>query len=200
MRLTPTCASSQVYSLSTVLPDFNFPTLWKRLPLIDMLKNVGVPPTDWEGINSHEPTDSWWDQFGQFGIRTGSMYLLSSSILGMIAALLILALFHFLKKNSLSSRASENQFAIIAPVTHCKYKQATEETIAGQRKVGNDQFDFYGTYVRWFDFWLKGIENGITKMPKLQICHGQEPMARRARMALGPDAVHSVLLAQQWAS
>jgi putative CocE/NonD family hydrolase len=35
--------------------------------------------------------------------------------------------------------------------------------------VGNAQFDFYNTYVRWFDFWLKGIENGINKMPKLQI-------------------------------
>jgi uncharacterized protein len=162
--------AAKYFSLAPVLPDISFQILWKRLPLIDMLKNVGIPPTDWEGFNSHEPTDSWWDQFGRVQdtdrFDVPSLFIDSWYDSGPADTL---DLFNFLQKNSLSSRARENQFAIIAPVTHCKFESATEQTIVGERNVGNAQYDFYNTYVRWFDFWLKGIENGITKMPKLQI-------------------------------
>ena len=41
--------------------------------------------------------------------------------------------------------------------------------MVGERSVGDAQFDFFGTYLKWFDYWLKGIDNGVTKMPKVQI-------------------------------
>jgi putative CocE/NonD family hydrolase len=80
-----------------------------------------------------------------------------------------LRLLNLLKRNSESARARDNQFAIIAPVTHCQYDKCSEQTVVGKRDLGDAQFDFYGTYVRWFDFWLKGIENGITGRPKIQL-------------------------------
>jgi putative CocE/NonD family hydrolase len=41
--------------------------------------------------------------------------------------------------------------------------------VVGERELGDARLDFYGLYLRWFDHWLKGIENGVTRMPKAQI-------------------------------
>jgi putative CocE/NonD family hydrolase len=46
---------------------------------------------------------------------------------------------------------------------------ATEHTMVGKRDLGDARLDFYGIYLRWFDHWLKGINNDVTKMPKVQI-------------------------------
>ncbi len=35
--------------------------------------------------------------------------------------------------------------------------------------MGDARFDFYGLYLRWFDDWLKGIDNGVARTPKVQI-------------------------------
>ncbi len=162
--------AARYFSLAPVFPEVDFGRLWRSLPVIDMVKKTGVPPTDWEGFVSHAPSDPWWDQFG---------YVKDSDRFD-VPALSIdswydygpadsLKLLNLLKKNSGSARARDNQFAIVAPVTHCKFDKCSEETVVGRRNLGDAQFDFYGTYVRWFEYWLKGIENGVTKMPKVQI-------------------------------
>jgi putative CocE/NonD family hydrolase len=39
----------------------------------------------------------------------------------------------------------------------------------GQRDFGDARFDYWGTYLRWYERWLKGVDNGVTRMPKVQI-------------------------------
>jgi putative CocE/NonD family hydrolase len=134
------------------------------------LKSAGLPPTDWEGFISHGPADPWWNQFGyvkdSHHFDVPALYIDSWYDYGPADTL---GLFNLLKRNSDSDRARENQFAVIAPVTHCQYDKCSEQTIVGKRDLGDSQFDFYGTYLGWFDFWLKGIENGITRRPKIQL-------------------------------
>ena len=158
------------FNLTPVIPEIDFRTLWRKLPTIDMLKSAGVPPTDWEGFISHGPADPWWNQFGyvkdSHHFDVPALYVDSWYDYGPADTL---GLFNLLKRNSDSDRARENQFAIIAPVTHCQYDKCSEQTIVGKRDLGDSQFDFYGTYLGWFDFWLKGIENGITRRPKIQL-------------------------------
>jgi len=45
---------------------------------------------------------------------------------------------------------------------------ASEHTIVGERDVGDARLNYMEIYLKWFDYWLKGIDNGITKMPKVQ--------------------------------
>jgi len=35
--------------------------------------------------------------------------------------------------------------------------------------MGDARFGYYQLYLRWFDHWLKGVDNGVTEMPHLQI-------------------------------
>ena len=45
-------------------PNVDLEKMYLTLPLIDMLKKVGGPPTDFENLASHEPADPWWGQLG----------------------------------------------------------------------------------------------------------------------------------------
>ncbi len=35
--------------------------------------------------------------------------------------------------------------------------------------MGDARFGYYDLYLRWFDHWLKGIDNGVTNMPKVRV-------------------------------
>jgi putative CocE/NonD family hydrolase len=72
------------------------------------------------------------------------------------------------REDSVSATARGNQFVIIAPGTHCSYGSATERTIVGERDLGDARIDVLDLQVRWFDYWLKGIDNGVTDRPRIQ--------------------------------
>ena len=62
-----------------------------------------------------------------------------------------------------------NQFAVIAPVTHCAFFGGSEEMMVGELNVGDARYDYEGLIYRWFDYWLKGEKNGVVKeTPKFQ--------------------------------
>jgi uncharacterized protein len=151
-------------------PRIDLDKWWWTLPAIDLLKVAGMPSTDWEGFVSHEPGDPWWDQFGyvdsrhRFDVPALQVCSWYDSVVKET-----LDLFNLLRTNAESARARDNQFVIISPTTHCKSEAATEHTIVGKRDLGDARFDYWGTYVRWFDHWLKGTDNGVTRMAKVQI-------------------------------
>ncbi len=164
---------AKFFNPAPVIPEIDFHTIWKSLPLIDMMKKAGAPPTDFEGFVSHEPADPWWDQFGY--IKDTDRFDVPALHINSWYDLCVadtLYLFNLFQRNAESTHARDNQFVIISPTTHCEsefFGVAKEETVVGERDVGDARFDYWGIYIRWFDYWLKGIDNGITNMPKVQI-------------------------------
>jgi putative CocE/NonD family hydrolase len=162
--------AASVFKLAPQLPPADWASLWRTLPLRDVVKTAGAPPSDWEGFVSHEPADPWWDQFGYVGAQdrfdTPALFLDSWHDYGPADTF---ALAELWRKNATSERTRDNVFVVVAPTTHCVYARDREQTIVGQRDLGDARFDFYGLYLRWFDRWLKGIDNGVTRMPKVQI-------------------------------
>ncbi len=163
---------SKFFNPAPLIPEIDFRTLWNTLPVIDMVKKAGVPPTDFEDFLSHESSDPWWDQFGlitdsdHFDVPALHINSWHDLYLGDT-----LYFFNLFQRNAESDRCRNNQFAIISPMTHCASEfggRARERTIVGARDMGDTRFDFWGAYIRWFDYWLKGIENGVTNMPKFQ--------------------------------
>ena len=163
-------AVTKYFTLNPSPPKVDWPELWRSLPLRDMMDKAGMPATDWEGFVSHPEGDPWWDQFGYVKetdhFDTPGLFLDSWYDYGVGDTFKLVEL---IKKNSASPRARENQFIVIAPTLHCWYEDATERTVVGTRDLGDAQFDYYGLYLRWFDYWLRGIDNGVTKMPKIQL-------------------------------
>ncbi len=148
----------------------DFGSGWRSLPLVEMLQKLGGPPTDFEGFVSHEPADPWYEQLGyvretdRFDVAV--LHVNSWYDYGVADTL---DLFNLLGEKSDSAEARQNQFALISPTVHCRSEVATRSTEVGERNVGDARLDYWGLYLRWFDYWLKGINNGVTDTVKVQI-------------------------------
>jgi len=57
---------------------------------------------------------------------------------------------------------------VVAPTPHCQEGTETEHTVIGQRDMGDARFDYVALIQRWFDHWLKGVDNGVTTEPKVR--------------------------------
>jgi uncharacterized protein len=78
-----------------------------------------------------------------------------------------LAAYNFVRSTAKGEAANE-QYAVIAPTLHCGYKRATENTIVGERSMGDARLDYDALTYAWFDHFLKGEDNGfLQKQPKV---------------------------------
>lgn len=152
------------------LPTVDYRQLWSHLPLVDIMDAAKAPPTDWREFVSHGLSDPWWDQFDYLTdadrFDVPALHVNSWYDFGVAETLYEFNLF---RRNAVSPLGRDHQYVIISPTTHCRSESATERTIVGQRDVGDARFDFHGAYLRWFDHWLKGMDNEVTRMPKVQI-------------------------------
>lgn len=152
------------------MPPLDFKEIWWSLPVIDMMRRAGAPPTDFVDCVSHESGDPWWDEFGYIDeedrfdvpvIHVNSWYDYGVAD--------TLYFFNLFQRNAESARCRDNQYVIISPTSHCGSEFTHDNHIVGERKVGNPQFNYWHIYLSWFDYWLKGNDTGIVKMPKVQI-------------------------------
>ena len=154
----------------TNLPDIDLEQLNWYLPLIDVMNEAGAPPNDWVDLITKDFGDSWWhdvmgfyngnEKFNTPAIHMSSWYDFS------VEETLFAS--NYFRENAVSKSATENQFVIIAPTGHCDFDGADENTQVGELYIGDARFDYLGTYLKWFDYWLKDQENSVTDMPKVQ--------------------------------
>jgi len=79
-----------------------------------------------------------------------------------------LAAYNHVRKTAKGEVANQ-QYAVIAPTLHCSYKRATEDTIVGERSMGDARLDYDELTYGWFDHFLKGEDNHVLeKMPKVK--------------------------------
>ena len=153
---------------AVIEPDALEPLLW-TLPVVDMMKRVGMTYTDWEDILRHDPADPWWNQFpyykGNEEVDVPALFVNSWGDFGVNETLFE---FNYFRAHSTSEKSRRNQFVIISPTTHCVSELAKSPTIVGARDLGDARKDFWTIYLKWYAFWLKGERNGITDMPHVQ--------------------------------
>ena len=76
-------------------------------------------------------------------------------------------MFNHVRKTAKPEVANQ-QWAIIAPVAHCSYTRATENTIVGERSMGDARLDYNDIMYGFFDKFLKGAsDTRIDKLPKV---------------------------------
>ncbi|MGE3466307.1 MAG: CocE/NonD family hydrolase [Pyrinomonadaceae bacterium] len=78
-----------------------------------------------------------------------------------------LAMYNHIRKTA-DKDIADKQYAVIAPVLHCSYTRATENTVVGERSMGDARLDYSKMTYDWFDHFLKGQQNDILKRPKVQ--------------------------------
>jgi len=149
----------------------DFSKAFWHLPIVDIMRDFGGPASHYEAYVSRGPADPYWDdmdyaddndQFNVPALHVNSWYD------GGINETMIL--FNLFSNNATSSRARDNQFAIISPTAHCDSEllENWDDAVIGSLSVGDIRKDYFRIYLDWLDYWLKGIDNDVTGMPKFQ--------------------------------
>ena len=78
-----------------------------------------------------------------------------------------LELYNHVRKTA-KDGVGDEQWVIIAPVGHCAYTRATEDTVVGERSMGDARLDYQEITYSFFDRYLKGEKSAkIDTMPKV---------------------------------
>lgn len=149
-------------------PKVDFATFFRTLPTIDMADRVGSPSWDWRNFFERSPDDPGWDAQGYLSpddsVTVAALHVSSWFDLAAEA----LQETEIFRTNALSPRARDAQFAIISPTVHCASEYTGNPTMTGELNVGDARLKFDEIYLKWFDYWLKGEQNGVLSMPKFQ--------------------------------
>ncbi|MHC5063758.1 MAG: CocE/NonD family hydrolase [Planctomycetota bacterium] len=161
---------SRYFDLAPEMPRVDWSQALHHLPVRDIMRHVDGPRGIYEKMIARKPNDPAWYEGGlyhddmPFGVP--SMWFMSWYD---VSTGPNLALFNHVRKNASDPEVRENQFAIIAPTLHCGFKRATEDTVVGERSMGDARLDYDSLTYGWFDYWLKGEKNGILeKTPRVQ--------------------------------
>jgi hypothetical protein len=169
--------ASKAFDLAQQLPPVDWRKALWHLPEQDILKAVDAPhgiyadtmpvPTGGRMIE-RTPNDPAWYKGGLYhddmplnlpGLWFMTWYDVSVGP--------NLALYNHVRKTAKPEIADE-QWVIIAPVTHCAYTRATEDTVVGERSMGDARLDYQEITYSFFDRFLKGEKSPkIDTMPKV---------------------------------
>ncbi|MCA6073517.1 CocE/NonD family hydrolase [Fulvivirga sedimenti] len=158
------------YDMAPEYPRVDWSEELYHLPIQDMIKNVDGPKGVFEKMVRRKPNDPAWYEGGLYhddmGFGVPSFWFVSWYD---VSTSPNLALFNHIRNNIDDPEVADNQYLVIAPTLHCGYTRATENTIVGERSVGDARLNYDEQIYGWFDHWLKGEENGYPeKMPRVQ--------------------------------
>ena len=170
--------ASKAFDLAQQLPPVDWSKALRHLPVKDIMKAVDAPhgiftdrmPVDTGGaMIEREPNDPAWYKGGlwhdNMRINIPGFWFMSWYDVSVGPNL---AAYNHIRKTA-SPEIADKQYAVIAPTLHCGFKRATENTIVGELSVGDARLNYDELTYAWFDYFLKGENNGILeKMPKVR--------------------------------
>ncbi|MFN7930929.1 MAG: CocE/NonD family hydrolase [Blastocatellia bacterium] len=166
------------FDLAQQLPPVDWSKALRHLPEMDIMKAVDgpkgifadeMPVATGGAMIKREPNDPAWYKGGlwhdNMKINVPGFWFMSWYDVSVGPNL---AAYNHVRKTAKPDIANQ-QYAIIAPTLHCAYKRATENTIVGERSMGDARLNYDELTWGWFDRFLKGEQNGLLeKMPKVR--------------------------------
>jgi putative CocE/NonD family hydrolase len=161
---------SRFYDLAPENPKVDMSEALRHLPIQDILKNIHGKSEIFDQMVRRKPNDPAWFKGGIYHdnmeIGVPSFWFASWYDVSITPNL---ALFNHVRNNSKDASIRDNQYLVIAPTLHCGYTRATENTIVGERSVGDATLNYEEQIYAWLDLWLKGEQNDFKeKTPRVQ--------------------------------
>ena len=169
--------ASKSFDLAQQLPPVDWSKALRHLPEMDIIKAVDGPqgifadsmPVDTGGaMIRRTPNDPAWYKGGLFHdnmrINIPGFWFMSWYDVSVGPNL---AAYNHVRRTA-SPDIADKQYAVIAPTLHCSYTRATEDTVVGERHMGDARLDYSKMTYDWFDHFLKGENNDILKRPRVQ--------------------------------
>jgi putative CocE/NonD family hydrolase len=186
-------AAATLFDLAPQMPAVDWSKALWHLPEQDIIKAVNGPkgifadampvPTGGRMIQ-RAPNDPAWYKGGLYHdnmpLNVPGLWFMSWYDVSIGPNL---ALFNHVRQHAKPEVAAD-QWAVIAPVTHCAYTRATEDTIVGERHVGDARLDYSELVYGFFDRFLKGEQS--------------ERLARQARVTYYTMGLNQWQTAESW--
>lgn len=170
--------ASKSFDLAQQQPPVDWSKALWTLPMQDIIKNVDGPrgifadkmPVPTGGAMAQRtPNDPAWYKGGLYHDTQPALNLPGLWFMSWydVSVGPNLALYNHVRKTA-KPEIADQQWAIIAPVAHCSYTRAAEDTIVGERSMGDARLDYEEIVYGFFDRFLKGSASArLDKMPKV---------------------------------
>jgi hypothetical protein len=153
---------SRFYDMATEMPRVDWAKAFNHLPVSDIIKNVDGQVGVYDKMITRKPNDPAWYTGGLWhetmpievpGYWFVSWFDVSSGP--------NIELFNHVRNSAKDRKIADNQYLVIAPVLHCSFKRATEDTKVGDLSVGDARLNYNDLTWSWFDLHLKGETNNF---------------------------------------
>jgi len=170
--------ASKLFDLAPQMPPVDWSKALWHLPEMDIIKAAGGPRGIFAdrmevatggAMIKRTPNDPAWYRGGlwhdDMPINVPGFWFMSWYDVSVGPNL---AAYNYVRKTARPEIANQ-QYAVIAPTAHCGYTRATENTVVGERSMGDARLDYNALTYGWFDYFLKGENNHILEtMPKVR--------------------------------
>ncbi len=169
--------AAKAYDLDAHPPQQDWSKALWHLPENEIYSSLGAPhgifadttPSGAPGMIARTPNDPSWYKGGLWNdserIDIPGAWFMSWYDVSVGPNL---AAYNYVRKTA-SAEVANEQYAVIAPTSHCGYKRASEHTVVGERDLGDARLDYDAFTYGWFDHFLKGDDNGLlAKTPKVR--------------------------------
>jgi len=158
------------YDMSPEYPRIDSKSALSHLPIQDIIRNVKGPKGIYEEMITRKPNDPKWYEGGLYHddmpFDKPSFWFVSWFD---VSSGPNIALFNHVREKAVSQLARDNQYLVIAPVLHCSYTRATENTMIGDLSVGDARLNYNEMITAWFDKWLKDQSSDtMEELPRVQ--------------------------------
>ena len=146
------------------------PTDLGALPVSGIGDAPGGQTTDWDDFVRRKPNDAAWSTMHLLGpndkIGVPGLWVMSAHDLGVSPQLV--AFEHAIGAGAVRG-IGEQQRAIISPLGHCSAQTETQQTLDGERPIGDARFPYAEVFTRWFDERLRTEPSLPSPMPRMQV-------------------------------
>jgi putative CocE/NonD family hydrolase len=170
--------ASKSFDLAQQAPPVDWSKALRHLPEMDIINAVdgprgifadSMPVATGGAMIKRTPNDPAWYKGGLFHddmrINVPGLWFMSWYDVSVGPNL---ATYNHVRKTA-RPEIGNQQYAVIAPTLHCSYKRATENTVVGERSVGDARLDYDALTWGWFDHFLKGDNNRLLDtLPKVR--------------------------------
>jgi uncharacterized protein len=162
--------ASRLFDLAPQMPPVDWAQALRHLPVQDILKAVDGPrgifadsmpvPTGGAMIR-RTPNDPAWYRGGlwhdNMPVNVPGLWMVSWYD---VSAGPNLAAWNHVRRTARPGVADQ-QYLVIAPTLHCAHRRATENTVVGERSMGDARLDYDALTWAWFDRFLADRQNGL---------------------------------------
>src|SRR5471030_539309 len=170
--------ASRLFDLAPQMPPVDWSKALQHLPEMDIIKAVGGPRGIFAdrmevgtggAMIKRAPNDPAWYRGGLWHddqpINVPGFWFMSWYDVSIGPNL---AAYNHVRKTA-RPEIGRQQYAVIAPTLHCGYTRATENTVVGERSMGDARLDYAALTYGWFYYFLKGENNHVLEnMPRVR--------------------------------